>query len=59
MSNFLQDQGNQGIARPVYRREQANPQIDAEIAASGTRPRRGGLEPLTWGEIKGPFLDGN
>jgi len=36
MSNFSQDQGNQGIARPACRmREQANPQIDAEIAEKG------------------------
>jgi hypothetical protein len=31
-----QDQGNQGIARPAYRRrEQANPQIDADIVEKG------------------------
>jgi hypothetical protein len=36
MRNFSQDQGNQGIARPAYRRrEQANPQIDADIAEKG------------------------
>jgi hypothetical protein len=36
MSNFLQEQGNQGIARPAYiRREQANPQVDADIAEKG------------------------
>jgi len=36
MSNFSQDQGNQGIVRPAYRmREQANPQIDADIAEKG------------------------
>ena len=36
MSNFSQDQGNQGIARPAYsRREQANSQIDADIAEKG------------------------
>jgi len=36
MSNFSQDQGNQGIAHPACRmREQANPQIDADIAEQG------------------------
>jgi hypothetical protein len=36
MCNFSQDQENQGIARPACRmREQANPQIDADIAEKG------------------------
>jgi hypothetical protein len=35
MSNFSQNQGNQGIVRPTYMREQANPQIDADIAEKG------------------------
>jgi hypothetical protein len=36
MSNFSQDQGKQGIARSACRmREQANPQIDADIAEKG------------------------
>ena len=35
MSNFSQDQGDQGIARPAYMREQADPQIDADIAEKG------------------------
>jgi hypothetical protein len=41
MSNFSQDQGNQGITRPARRREQVIPQIDAEIRAiSGWKPVR-------------------
>jgi hypothetical protein len=35
MSNFSQDQGKQGVARPAFWREQANPQIDADIAEKG------------------------
>jgi len=36
MSNFSQDQENQGIARPACRRrEQVTPQIDADIAEKG------------------------
>ena len=35
MSNFLQDQGNQGITRPAHMREQGIPLIDAEIVEKG------------------------
>jgi hypothetical protein len=35
ISNFSQGQGNQGITRPAFRREQVIPQIDAEIAEKG------------------------
>jgi hypothetical protein len=36
MINFSQDQGSQGIARPAcMMREQANPQIDADIVEKG------------------------
>jgi len=35
MSNFSQDQENQGVGRPAHGREQLSPPIDAEIAEKG------------------------
>jgi hypothetical protein len=40
MSNFLQDQGNQGIARPAGGREQTIPQIYPPLADSSSLSRR-------------------
>ena len=50
-----QDQENQGIARPACRmREQANPQIDADIVKLGTR-LRGLRTALARAKKKGHF----